>query len=276
MVSLLVLFVLAWLAGALLAVHGPSGATQDDRPPLTLAPQAPPAPEPTGTAPLPERTPTPAKESGKPARPGNAAPATKITLRVGDTLYALALAHGTTVKTLQSLNGLGTSTLIYAGDTLRLPAAHGEAPPAATSSAGRHAPAPRPAPERTDTPGKPAPVVKGSAATAITFARAQVGKPYIWGGTGPRGYDCSGLVMRAWQKAGVSLPRTTWGQIRAGEATTRARLVPGDLVVSYGGGHVALYIGDGKVIHAPRPGRTVTVAPLPHPSDVVGYRHITR
>jgi hypothetical protein len=74
---------IAWLAGALLAVHGPSGAPQDDRPPLTLAPQAPPAPEPTGTAPLPERTPTPAKESGKPARPGNAAPATKITLRCG-------------------------------------------------------------------------------------------------------------------------------------------------------------------------------------------------
>ncbi|WP_405807738.1 hypothetical protein OG729_21840 [Streptomyces sp. NBC_00210] len=63
---------------------------------------------------------------------------------------------------------------------------------------------------------------------------------------------------------------------RAGEVTTRARLVPGDLVISYGGGHVALYIGDGKVSHAPRPGRTVTVASLAAPSSVVGYRHITR
>jgi len=103
-----------------------------------------------------------------------------------------------------------------------------------------------------------------------------LGKPYLWGGTGPRGFDCSGLVMRAWKTAGVTLARTTWGQIRAGEVTTRARLVPGDLVISHGGGHVALYIGDDKVIHAPRPGRTVTVASLAAPSSVVGYRHITR
>ncbi|MFG2334691.1 C40 family peptidase [Streptomyces sp. NPDC048604] len=82
-------------------------------------------------------------------------------------------------------------------------------------------------------------------------------------------------MTRAWQKAGVLLPRTTWGQIEAGTATTRGDLAPGDLVITRGGGHVQLYIGDGKVIHAPRTGLTITVAPLAAPSDVVGYRHIT-
>ncbi|MGW2564147.1 NlpC/P60 family protein [Streptomyces sp. NPDC001514] len=73
----------------------------------------------------------------------------------------------------------------------------------------------------------------------------------------------------------MQLPCTTWGQAEAGRATTRGKLVPGDLVLSYGGGHVQLYIGNGKVVHAPRPGSTVTIAPLPPASQVVDYRHIT-
>jgi peptidoglycan DL-endopeptidase CwlO len=80
--------------------------------------------------------------------------------------------------------------------------------------------------------------------------------------------------MRAWQAAGVKLPRTTWQQRYAGKATTRAELRPGDLVLSNGDGHIALYIGGGKVIHAPGTGLTVRVAPLPAPERVTGYRHI--
>ncbi|MEV4974656.1 C40 family peptidase [Streptomyces scopuliridis] len=78
------------------------------------------------------------------------------------------------------------------------------------------------------------------AKAAIAFALAQLGKPYVWGGTGPRGYDYSGLVMRAWERAGVKLPRTTWSQVKAGKATTRAELVPGDLVISNRSRHVQL------------------------------------
>ncbi|MGO4420898.1 C40 family peptidase, partial [Streptomyces sp. MCAF7] len=114
----------------------------------------------------------------------------------------------------------------------------------------------------------------GRAAKAVGYARAQLGKDYVWGGTGPRGYDCSGLIMRAWQAAGVKLPRTTWAQRYAGKETTRAELRPGDLVLSNGDGHVALYIGGGKVIHAPGTGLTVRLAPLPAPERVTGYRHI--
>ncbi|MFF1420239.1 NlpC/P60 family protein [Streptomyces sp. NPDC058280] len=192
----------------------------------------------------------------------------KVTLRPGDTLYALAGSHGTTVKTLQRLNELGTSTLIYAGDTLRLPLSTGPVDRA------KPAPPEDPAPSSGAKTRKQA-VGKSAAQAAVTFARSQVGKPYVWGGTGSRGYDCSGLVMRAWEAAGVKLPRTTWSQVHAGKATTRAQLVPGDLVITNRGGHVQLYIGDGEVIHAPGSGRSVTVAPLTDTSQVVSYRHVT-
>ncbi|MFB7662454.1 NlpC/P60 family protein [Kitasatospora sp. NPDC056138] len=96
------------------------------------------------------------------------------------------------------------------------------------------------------------------AAAAIAFARSQLGKPYVWGATGPDAYDCSGLVQAAWQSAGVSLPRTTYAQIVAAPRVGRGQLHPGDLVFFYSGiSHVGLYAGNGRMIHAPRPGAPV-------------------
>ncbi|MEU5029098.1 C40 family peptidase [Streptomyces milbemycinicus] len=123
---------------------------------------------------------------------------------------------------------------------------------------------PKPAP-------KPAP---RPVAAVIVYAKGQLGKPYRWGGVGPRGFDSAGLVMRAWGAAGVNLPRSSWEQSLAGTPTTRSGLVPGDIVLSHRGAHVVLYIGGGRVIHAPRPGTRVTIAPLPPSSQVVAYRHI--
>ncbi|MER5308295.1 NlpC/P60 family protein [Streptomyces sp. NPDC002773] len=101
------------------------------------------------------------------------------------------------------------------------------------------------------------------AAEAISFARAQLGKPYVWGATGPSGYDCSGLTQASWRAAGVSLPRTTYTQINAGTRVSRSQLAPGDLVFFYSGiSHVGLYIGGGQMIHAPRPGAPIRVAPI--------------
>ncbi|MEU9862597.1 NlpC/P60 family protein [Streptomyces sp. NPDC047971] len=103
----------------------------------------------------------------------------------------------------------------------------------------------------------------GRAAQAIAFARDQLGKPYVWGATGPSGYDCSGLTQAAWRSAGVSLPRTTYTQINAGQRVSRSELAPGDLVFFYSGiSHVGLYIGGGQMIHAPRPGSPIRVAPI--------------
>ncbi|MEV7014438.1 NlpC/P60 family protein [Streptomyces sp. NPDC093991] len=93
---------------------------------------------------------------------------------------------------------------------------------------------------------------------ALAFARAQIGKPYVWGATGPGSYDCSGLTQAAWKAAGVSLPRTTYDQVNAGTTVPVSQALPGDLVFFYDDvTHVGLYIGNGMMIHAPKPGTYV-------------------
>ncbi|GAA2577044.1 MULTISPECIES: C40 family peptidase [Streptomyces] len=93
---------------------------------------------------------------------------------------------------------------------------------------------------------------------AIAFARAQIGKPYVWGATGPGSYDCSGLTQAAWKAAGVTLPRVTYDQVEAGTTVSVSQAQPGDLVFFYDDiSHVGLYIGDGMMIHAPKPGAYV-------------------
>jgi hypothetical protein len=121
------------------------------------------------------------------------------------------------------------------------------------------------------------------AGTAVTFAIAQLGKPYLWGGTGPDRFDCSGLTQAAWQRAGVPIGRTTWDQLREGVPTTTAALVPGDLILVPGSqgtlaapGHMGMYLGRGLVIHAPRTGDVVKVTTLRAftSGGVSGLRHI--
>ncbi|MFI7613207.1 NlpC/P60 family protein [Nonomuraea terrae] len=104
----------------------------------------------------------------------------------------------------------------------------------------------------------------GSAAAVLRFAYAQVGKPYVYGGTGPGGYDCSGLTQKAWAAAGVSLPRTTWQQWSWGASrrVSLDALQPGDLIFSEGLGHVSIYAGNGKIVHAPQTGDVVKVVNL--------------
>ncbi|WP_217199144.1 C40 family peptidase [Streptomyces buecherae] len=111
---------------------------------------------------------------------------------------------------------------------------------------------------RPSDPALPADTAK--AQQAIDFARAQLGKPYVWGATGPDSYDCSGLTRGAWQAAGVTLPRTTWDQVKVGKRIATTDLAPGDLVFFYeDSSHVGLYIGEGQMIHAPRPGANVRI-----------------
>jgi cell wall-associated NlpC family hydrolase len=114
-------------------------------------------------------------------------------------------------------------------------------------------------------PGTPPQVL-----TAISYARAQLGKPYVWDGAGPAGYDCSGLVMMAYQAAGISLPRTTFQQVYAGSPVySLSQLRPGDLIFAPGSdgtpahpGHVGMYLGNGKVIEAPETGKDIMIVPL--------------
>ncbi|MEV6549305.1 NlpC/P60 family protein [Streptomyces sp. NPDC051597] len=109
--------------------------------------------------------------------------------------------------------------------------------------------------------GLPAP--SGRAAAAVAYAYGALGKPYVWGATGPSAFDCSGLTQAAWGAAGVSLPRTTYTQINSGARVSRSGLAPGDLVFFYSGiSHVGLYVGGGQMIHAPHPGAPVRIAPI--------------
>ncbi|WP_405675796.1 NlpC/P60 family protein [Streptomyces sp. NBC_01511] len=98
---------------------------------------------------------------------------------------------------------------------------------------------------------------------ALAYAVEQIGKPYLWGAEGPDSYDCSGLTSRAWARAGVSVPRTSQEQWAELPRVELSELRPGDLMVYFPKAtHVAMYIGDGKVVHAPRPGAYVKVSPI--------------
>ncbi|AZM51781.1 hypothetical protein DMA15_03615 [Streptomyces sp. WAC 01529] len=109
-------------------------------------------------------------------------------------------------------------------------------------------------------PAAPKAVVSGSAAKAVAYALKQVGKPYVWGGTGPSSFDCSGLVQAAWRTAGVSIPRTSQAQLAGLRRISPSQVRPGDLVIYRGGGHVAMYIGGGKIVEASKPGTPIRVA----------------
>jgi peptidoglycan DL-endopeptidase CwlO len=122
----------------------------------------------------------------------------------------------------------------------------------------------------TFTPPPPPPPVapprsRGGARQAIRYAEAQLGEPYVWGAAGPGSWDCSGLMMRAWESAGTYLPHYSVAQYEAGVPISVTDLRPGDLVFWSTNGqpsgihHVAMYIGNGQIIHAPRTGRPVEI-----------------
>jgi cell wall-associated NlpC family hydrolase len=98
----------------------------------------------------------------------------------------------------------------------------------------------------------------GKGAKALEYAKAQLGEPYARNGAGPSGWDCSGLTMRAWGSVGVSLPHSAGQQSNRGRSVNKSDLQLGDLVFFYSPiSHVGLYAGNGRIIHAPRPGKSV-------------------
>jgi cell wall-associated NlpC family hydrolase len=135
-------------------------------------------------------------------------------------------------------------------------------------------PAQQPAQQHADKPDKPdpqadpqpapTPAPAGGARAAVAFARAQLGERYVWGAAGPDTWDCSGLTSKAWAAGGKSLPHYSVAQYDATTPISASELRPGDLVF-WGDNdspssifHVALYVGDGRIVHAPRTGRPVT------------------
>lgn len=96
---------------------------------------------------------------------------------------------------------------------------------------------------------------------AVAYATAQIGKPYQWGAEGPNTFDCSGLTSQAWLAAGKTIPRTSQMQWQHLKRVDVKDMRPGDLIIYWAdASHVGMYVGDGVMVHAPRPGRTVTLA----------------
>ncbi len=99
------------------------------------------------------------------------------------------------------------------------------------------------------------------AGKAVAYAYAQLGKPYVWGATGPDSFDCSGLMYAAWQSAGVTIPRTTYDEWASLPHIPLADVQPGDLILYNGESHVAMYVGNGYIIDAPHTGAVVEKLP---------------
>ena len=105
--------------------------------------------------------------------------------------------------------------------------------------------------------------VRKLARKVVAYARRQVGVPYSWGGTSPNaGFDCSGLVYAAYRSIGRAIPHSSWDQLRLGVPVGFARLRPGDLLFTEGGGHVQLVVSKNAAISAPQTGERVRYVPL--------------
>ncbi|MGZ4675743.1 MAG: NlpC/P60 family protein [Acidimicrobiia bacterium] len=153
----------------------------------------------------------------------------------------------TSVTAAAGAAGTTTTTVAHApnggGGTTTPPATAPAAPP--PPSGGGNAPPP-----------------SSGAATAVAYARAQLGKPYVFATAGPNTFDCSGLTMAAWAAAGVRMPHYSGSQATMFPKVTWDQLQPGDIVVFYSDlHHVGLYIGGGMMIHAPQTGDVVKIAP---------------
>ena len=144
-----------------------------------------------------------------------------------------------------------------------------KAPTATTTKA-------KPAADTSDDEDESSSEGSSTAQEALAAAKSKIGKPYVWGATGPNSFDCSGLTSWAFKQAGTSIPRTSSAQSKAGTKVSVDSLQPGDLVFFYSPvSHVAMYIGDGKIIEAPNSGSNVRIRPLSqYKGDIVGARRM--
>jgi cell wall-associated NlpC family hydrolase len=112
-------------------------------------------------------------------------------------------------------------------------------------------------------------------AQLVTYAKRFIGVPYVWGGSGPRGFDCSGLVRYVYKRFGIELPHSSYADFGLGRrVASRWALKPGDLVFFGGLGHVGLYVGHGKFIHAPHTGTRVQISKLSEFGSYDGARRL--
>lgn len=185
--------------------------------------------------------PTP-KPTPKPAHTTTVYTTANLNLRNGasmSTSVATTVSRGTALTTTGRTTGIWTQ-VNYHGHNLWASSTY--------LTTTNPAPTPKPKPA-------PSPSVSPSSARAaiVNYAKAQVGKAYIWGGEGPNGFDCSGLVLKAYQQAGIYLPHYSGSQIARGHRISLDEIQPGDLLAKPGGGHIAIYVGNGQIVEAANP-----------------------
>lgn len=207
------------------------------------------------------------------------------TVREGDTLWSIAARFDTTVSVLAATNNIANPNVIVPGEVLVVRGGTATAPRrSATRPGGTHT---RTRPTTRRHPAQPAPrhpspppaAPESAAQVAVQVALAQVGKPYQWAGAGPSSFDCSGLVMYAWEHAGVDLPHYSVSQYQDTTRVSGSELRPGDLVFYDTGdgaqpGHVTLYLGDGRVVTADSPGTDVRVESLTWDGVPMGFGRV--
>ncbi|MST33228.1 LysM peptidoglycan-binding domain-containing protein [Acidimicrobiaceae bacterium USS-CC1] len=205
----------------------------------------------------------------------------RYTVRAGDTLGAIAARFGTTVGRLAAFNHVANPNQIVVGQVIRIPGRGVATSSSSATPAGAASPGAGGTTTGGTTTGAAAPGAPESAqaAVAVRTALAQVGKPYQWAGAGPDSFDCSGLVMYAWEAAGVFLPHYTVSQM---DDTTRIRasqLEPGDIVFydtpsGAQPGHEAMYIGGGQVVSANNVGTDVQTQSITYDGPPVAFGRV--
>ena len=202
------------------------------------------------------------------SRPSSVAVGGSYTVKSGDFFSRIASRNGVKVSDLLAVNGFSMSTVIHPGQTIKLPASGSTSTSSSSLSSS-----------------SPAPALSASAIKLIKvveFAKAQVGKPYLFGAVGPDAYDCSGLVRAAYRQAGISLPHSSYWQSFRGTAVDwrSETILPGDLVFTFSSAnptqisHVGIAISDSQWIEAPYTGANVRITRMPSDTRIQEVRRI--
>ena len=183
---------------------------------------------------------------------GTSEGATTVTVSAGDTVGEIAADQGSSVSDIIEANDLGANALIFVGDELTIPGGSGSSSESSSSSV-----------DGAGAAGGGGQVgSSGSSASndILDVARQYIGTPYVWGGSSPSGFDCSGFTQYVFAQLGIDIPRTTDAQRGAGQVVSASEAQPGDLV--WWPGHVGIYTGDGQHIAARNPGTPLEEGPI--------------